>query len=170
MVCAHSNSACDEITIRLTQCLKNDELFRVYAKSISKCSIDPAISKVCNIVDDEIRFLSLSYLHQFRVVVCTLLTAGTLTRAREMDRSFKSNQFSHIIIDDAACAHEPMTMVAIAGMCTDQNVIRSKIVLAGDPKQLDAVTMSQYVIRLGFIYSRKLFTSGRQPGNIIHAT
>lgn len=36
------------------------------------------------------------------------------------------------------------------GLCTSQNTIHAKIILAGDPKQLDAITRSKMAQRLGY--------------------
>lgn len=50
------------------------------------------------------------------------------------------------------------------GLCTSLNKVNSSIVLAGDPKQLDAVTKSNYAVRLGFktsvmenLFKKKLY-------------
>lgn len=56
-------------------------------------------------------------------------------------------------------------------MCTSPGQIHSSIVLAGDPKQLDAVTKSKYADRLGFktsfmeqLFKRKLYQRHPQTG------
>lgn len=41
-------------------------------------------------------------------------------------------------------------MLFIIGLCTDYREVKASIILAGDPKQLDAVTMSKYARNLGF--------------------
>lgn len=116
LVCANSNAACDEITKRLLEVLCYGELHRMYAKSYNKNLISDKIRPVSNLMEGRLEFPSLQYLYQFRVVVCTLLTAGCVTRARGQNRTFSSAHFSHIFIDEAACAHEPVTLIPIAGM------------------------------------------------------
>lgn len=38
----------------------------------------------------------------------------------------------------------------LLGLCSEKSQIKSRIVLAGDPKQLDAVTKSKYALKFGF--------------------
>lgn len=153
LVCAQSNAACDEIAIRLSQVLEDGELMRVFAKSYNKKLLDERIAKISNLREDlgEGSFIipCLAYLYQFRVIICTILTAGCMTRARE-ERDFKSSHFDFVFIDEAACVQESMTMIPIAGVCSDPGKIHSQIVLAGDPHQLDAVVKSEYAMNLGY--------------------
>lgn len=46
--------------------------------------------------------------------------------------------------------HETMSLIAIAGLCTSKDKIHSSIVLAGDPKQLPAITKSKMAQQMGF--------------------
>lgn len=117
LVCTNSNAACDEITQRLIEAVPNGlSLFRMYAKSYKEAGMTQSIRKVSNFREDEFKFPCLAYLYKYRIVVCTLLIAGNLVRARSIDPDFDSSHFSHVFIDEAACAQEPITMVAIAGM------------------------------------------------------
>lgn len=118
LVCANSNSACDEITERLIDVLHFGEMFRIYAKSYDVRKINGRIKPFCNWLKEEFRYPSLEFLYQFRVLVCTLSTSGCLTRACE-DVSFDSGHFSHIIIDESASTHETVTMIPIAGKTFD---------------------------------------------------
>lgn len=115
LICAYSNYACDEITIRLLNVLSDGALFRLYAKSCKPETLHRNIRKVCNLINGEIKFPSMAYLYKFRVVVCTLLTAGCLVRAREKASEYNSSHFSHIFVDEAACAQETVTLIPIAG-------------------------------------------------------
>lgn len=115
LVLAHSNLACDEITLRLIELLGNGELFRLYAKSVKKETVHSKIKPICNLHNNEFQFPSLECLYQYRVVVSTLLTAGCLVRAREEDAAFDSGHFARVFIDEAGCVHEPTTLIPIAG-------------------------------------------------------
>lgn len=115
LVLAHSNAACDEIATRLLEVLRKGELFRLYAKSYNKETLNAKIKPICNLYDGGFQFPSLNYLHRFRVVVSTLLTAGCLVRARGVDPDFDSSHFTRIFIDEAGSIHEPDTMILIAG-------------------------------------------------------
>lgn len=113
LVCVHSNTACDEITERLLKVLHTNELFRIYANSCNKDAVSETIRPHSN-YHHQFKLPSLDFLYQFRVIICTLTTAGCLTRARR-ERNFDSSHFSHVFIDEAACVHETVAMIPIAG-------------------------------------------------------
>lgn len=114
LICANSNSACDEIAERLVSVLNFGEMFRMYAKSYDVRKVRPNLKPISNWLKGEFRFPSLKFLYQFRVLVCTLTTAGCLTRAKD-DSRFDSSHFSHIMIDESASTHETVSMIPIAG-------------------------------------------------------
>lgn len=166
LVCANSNAACDEITGRLIEHLKTNQLLRFYAKKFDDVKLKENIQPFSNWNGNDFHHPALKHLLEFRVIVCTLCTAACLTRA---DEKCGALPFSHVIIDECASTHETMSLVAIAGecsfhaeiianvlnnfilgLCTDDDGVQSSIVLAGDPKQLDAVTKSHEAAALGF--------------------
>lgn len=110
LVCAQSNAACDEIANRLIPALSVDEMFRMYAISFDVKKLDSNIKPYSNCIGEEFHYPSLKFLMKYRVLVCTLCTAGTLTRA-----SIPSKHFSYVIIDECASAHETMALIPIAG-------------------------------------------------------
>lgn len=114
LVCAHSNGACDEITNKLAETLRPSEVFRMYAKSYNKSHLSERIKPYSNLIEDEFQFPSLKYMYEFRVVVCTIFTAGCITRARE-DKIFDAGHFSFVFLDEAACAPETVSIIPIAG-------------------------------------------------------
>lgn len=114
LVCANSNSACDEIVTRLIDVLEKGEMFRMYGKSYNYRKVSEKIKPLCNWLKGEFRFPSLEFLYQFRVLVCTLTTAGCLTRATEHSQ-FSARHFSHVIIDESASTHETVSLIPIAG-------------------------------------------------------
>jgi superfamily I DNA and/or RNA helicase len=71
---------------------------------------------------------------QAKIVVATCSTAGGLFRL-----SLPTVHFSHVLVDEAGYASEPETWIplCVAGL-------GSKIVLAGDPKQLGPVLSSKF--------------------------
>lgn len=115
LICANSNAACDEITTRLLDVLSANDVHRLYAKSYKLEMISQKIKPICNIKNNKIEMPSLEYLYQFRVIVCTLLTAGFIVRARKTNKNFHADHFSHVIIDEAACCHQTVALTAIAG-------------------------------------------------------
>lgn len=114
LVCANSNAASDEIAERLLKVLKPGELFRLYARSYNASLVSNAIKKCSNFIQGQFRFPSLRFLYKFRVLVCTLLTAGNLMRGRN-DPNFKHEHYAMLIIDECASTNETTTLVPIAG-------------------------------------------------------
>lgn len=155
LVCAQSNAACDEIAIRLSKFLDESTLFRLYSKSIDLKAITKPLLPFSNNFGGELKLPPLKYIYRYRVVVCTLATSGCLARGQ-----CKPDHFKYVIIDECASAMETMALVPIAGLCTTIGKIHSKIILAGDPKQLDAVTKSHCAENLGYGTSllEQLFT------------
>lgn len=119
LICTNSNSAADEIAVRLTKVLKTNECIRIYAKSFNAAKIKEEIKKHSNWVDGEIKYPSLKFIYTYRVVICTLSTSGHLMRARNRDKDFDPQHFKYLIIDECASTTETMTMVPIVGMFFD---------------------------------------------------
>lgn len=114
LVCAQTNAACDEIIERLLPILNNEEMFRMYARSFDAHKLKAEIEPYSNWVafkDSEFCYPSMTFILKFRVVVCTLCTAGVLSRS-----GIAPSHFDYIIIDECASAHETMSLIAIAGM------------------------------------------------------
>lgn len=80
LVCANSNSACDELTSRLLKVSKKKAIFRMYAKSYNPAKMGQEIEQCSNYHAGQFTYPSLEYLYEFRVVICTLLTAGHIMR------------------------------------------------------------------------------------------
>lgn len=117
LVCAMSNTACDEITERLLDVLEIGELYRLYAKSFKRHKINcknVSIQKISNYDLNYIRYPPLKYLYKFRVIICTLVSASCFTRAK-VDKICKPNHFGYVIIDECASASETMSLIPIAG-------------------------------------------------------
>lgn len=110
-----SNTACDEITERLFEVLGEDEMYRFYAKSYKHERVSSRIKNVSNYRPDGIFYPSLKYLYKFRVLICTLCSAGCLTRARIDKDVWRPNHFDYVFIDECASAHETMCLIPIAG-------------------------------------------------------
>lgn len=115
LVCANSNAACDEFTERLLKVMNTKEIFRMYAKSYNIRNVSKEIIKCSNFKEGQFRIPKLKHLYTFRVVICTLLTAGCISRACG-ESDFNSAHFSHVIIDEAASTNETMTLIPIAGI------------------------------------------------------
>lgn len=115
LICAMSNAACDEITERLIDVLDETEMYRFYAKSYKHERISSRIKPVSNYNQNGIFYPPLAFLYKFRVFICTLCSAGCLTRARIDKEVWRPNHFEYVIIDECASAHETMCLIPIAG-------------------------------------------------------
>lgn len=116
LVCAQTNQACDEITLRLMRLIKPNEILRMYAKTHSVKKVDEQLLKVSNL-DSEFYFFDLpelTCLYGYRVVICTLCTSNCLIRARS-HKLWKPDHFNYVIIDECANTHETTALVPIAG-------------------------------------------------------
>lgn len=116
LVCSNSNTACDEILGRLLTIFGCNEIFRLYTVSHERKKVKERFIEFCNWDKETKAFImpDLKYLYNQRVIICTLAVAGNLVRANG-NVAFKSDHFSHVIIDECACTHETLTMVPIAG-------------------------------------------------------
>lgn len=129
LVCSGSNSACNELVERLINVLSVDEVHRLYAQSYKMEKISEKIRPNANIKDGKIKIPSLDYLYKFRVIVCTLQMAGFLSNARQSYPNFRSNHFSHVIIDEAACCQESLALIPIAGQYLCLHIHKEKMIL-----------------------------------------
>lgn len=117
LVCAQSNAACDEIAQRLSKTLTKEQMLRMYSKSFDLDKLSATLRPYCNLVatchGDEFQYPCFEDLYRYRVLVCTLSTAGYLVKDT---KCFKSNHFGWIFIDECASAHETMSLIPIAGI------------------------------------------------------
>jgi len=74
-----------------------------------------------------------------KIIVTTCGTAGAMFRI-----NLDSHHFSHTIIDEAGYASEPETWIPL---CLGGS--NSKVILAGDPKQLGPILTSQFADESG---------------------
>lgn len=111
-----SNAACDELAERLLGILTNGEVFRLYTFSYNTDNISKIIRPACNIDENvEVYTPSLSTLYGYRVVICTLSTAGALYGSRIDQSQHNSSHFQYVFVDECASSHETMTLIPIAG-------------------------------------------------------
>lgn len=145
LVCAASNSACDELADRLLKIIQNDQVFRMFSHSqTDKMGIIPRdVLAASNLCKAEHYYPTLAKLYQYKVIICTLTTAGRLSQAH-----INPLHFTHVFVDESGSATESQLLIAIAGICTTKNKIHASITFAGDPKQLGPIIKS-HAIKLG---------------------
>jgi helicase MOV-10 len=127
LACTPSNAAADLLIERLaTAGLTVNELYRLNARS-----------RVIESIPEDVRPFSGSpkptKLRTYRVVLSTCSSAALLQTLK-----IRAGHFSHIIIDEAAQADEPLSLIPIA-FFSNQN---TNVILAGDPNQLGPVIKS----------------------------
>lgn len=74
-------------------------------------------------------------IEKYRICIGTLSSFGSL-----MKMKFRKNHFTHVIIDEAGQAVEPQTLIPVTLLSKE----KCQLVLAGDPKQLGASSVSHF--------------------------
>lgn len=115
LVCATSNSACDELAKRLIEggIAGGDKVFRIFSKSVPSkdmSTIPQCVLNASNLSKGEHYFPSLDILYTYKVIVCTLTTAGRLSQGK-----INTRHFSYVFIDEAGSCTESQTLIAISG-------------------------------------------------------
>ena len=142
LVATPSNSSADLIAERLhySNVLQPGDMIRLNAFSRSVDAMPEVIQPYCYTSDN----LQLAVRH--RIVIATCATAGTMYAL-----GLKHGHFTHVFIDEAGQATEPESLVPIGLLRCDSKP--GQIILAGDPKQLGPVLMSQYSALYGLSLS-----------------
>jgi helicase MOV-10 len=138
LACAPSDAAADLFVERLAAAgMDLARLYRLDASSF--CEEDMSDGS-----ETFLRIPGLERLLAFSVVVSTCSKAAIL-----LDLNVAVGHFSHIVIDDAAQAEEPLVMIPIM---TFSNAF-TNIILAGDPNQLGPNIKSPTAARSGLAKS-----------------
>jgi helicase MOV-10 len=147
LACTPSSASADLLAERLAAAgLDSDKLYHLNASSIYDDSIyDDKQARAHIDIPGHERLLA------FRVVLSTCPNAAIL---QTLD--VPVGHFSHIVIDEAAQAEEPLVMIPIM---TFSNA-STNIILAGDPNQLGPTIQSPTAARsgLGKSYFQRLIT------------
>ncbi|KAJ3700412.1 hypothetical protein LUZ61_004117 [Rhynchospora tenuis] len=165
LVCAPSNSALDEIVLRVLQSGIHDENSNVYKPKIVRIGLKPHHS---------VQAVSMDYLVQRKLAASGANRGGTdreRLRASILDESAivfstlsfsgssafsrMSRPFDVVIIDEAAQAVEPAILVPLAHGCR-------QVFLVGDPVQLPATVISPIAEKFG--YGKSLFKRFQEAG------
>jgi helicase MOV-10 len=148
LITAQSNAACNEISERLLKYLKKEEMYRMFSKS-STASVrktgNDKLMRASNMASRQHLYPTWDELYEYRVVICTLCTAGSLQLA-----GIDPKHFTHVFIDECASATEPSSLIAIAGLITTPNCINGHIILSGDIHQLGPVIRFKMAEKLGY--------------------
>lgn len=133
LACTPSNAAADLLVERLGAAgLDSDHLYRLNAYSREEDIPDDV--QTFSLIPTQEKLLA------FRVVLSTCSSAGMLQTLR-----VPVGHFSHIFIDEAAQAPEPLVMIPIVAFSN----AHTNIILAGDPNQLGPVIKSPTANKFG---------------------
>ncbi|CAG8489963.1 9473_t:CDS:2 [Acaulospora morrowiae] len=132
LACAPSNSAADVLLMKLSITLSPDKVARINAayRDIKKVYSDN-LREYC-------KGLDLKSFENHKIIVSTCITAGAIHALGGR------KNYTHIFIDEAGQAMEPEILTALQNASKD-----TKIILAGDPRQLGPIVHSSIAKRLG---------------------
>eukprot|EP00898_Chlorokybus_atmophyticus_P000829 jgi/Chlat1/1747/Chrsp13S02159 len=173
LVCAPSNSALDELVLRMLNSGIPDEQGKHYVPNIVRVGLNPhhSVHGVCmdtmvnqrlnaarkaggrSDVNTERDRIRLAILDEAAIVCSTLSFSGSAIFSRV------TRGFDVVVIDEAAQAVEPSTLVPLAHGC-------KKVILVGDPIQLPATVLSSRAVQLG--YGTSMFKRFQQAGHPVH--
>lgn len=117
LVTATSNAAADELALRLfkyvhTGCYFQHNVYRLYAANVQREVTDTQLLANSNY---QLRSLpTWEILSKYRVLICTLTTAGRLNLAPP---SKSDTHFTHLFVDECGSATETAALIPIAGNC-----------------------------------------------------
>ncbi|ETW75760.1 hypothetical protein HETIRDRAFT_390120 [Heterobasidion irregulare TC 32-1] len=163
LACCPSNSAADELTTRLSTHLSTGDMFRLnaFSRPLQDCR-EPVVPYTLSNDHDTFAFPPKSAMVKFRIVVSTCSSAGVL-----QSLGIPTGYYSHVFIDEAGQAEEPLTLIPIAAVAGHD----TNIILAGDPKQLGPVVKSHNVgLRRSFLerlMSQKIYDPAVGDGRTI---
>lgn len=86
----------------------------------------------------------MKFIGRHRVTISTNTTLGNF-----LQMGFPPGHFTHVLIDEAGQCTEPETMVPISLLVKD----KSQVILAGDPRQLQAIVINRFSIHKEFARS-----------------
>lgn len=115
MVTAQSNSACDEVGVRLLKYISPNKIYRFYSPSL----LNPAngetsaeLRKTSNLRKRHNEYPTKEEFSHFNVVIVTLMSCSRLV---QLEGEGMNRNFDYIFVDECAAATEPEACVPIIG-------------------------------------------------------
>ncbi|EIM81952.1 P-loop containing nucleoside triphosphate hydrolase protein [Stereum hirsutum FP-91666 SS1] len=131
LACAPSDTAADLLTRRLCSHLSEDKLFRLNSISRPIHDCPKSLWPYSNINGHNVfAYLPREELKKFSVIVSTCSSAGLVSGIH-----LPRGHFSHVFLDEANQAEEPLAMIPILGAVGSE----TRVILAGDTNQLGPV-------------------------------
>lgn len=151
LITCQSNSACDEVGIRLRNFLPAVKVFRYFApsKAMKKTSNkDNYFEKLRenSSINDRGRYVGSikENLMKYKIVIATMSVAN-----RMINDGIPNDHFDFIFIDECCAAIEPECLIPIVGLGMDFKKINANIVLIGDVQLLGPILNSRKAKSLG---------------------
>lgn len=150
LVAAASNSACDEVALRLIkyteQANMRRTLVRIYARSQDQRAdnIDDELLEHSNMYNGQF-YPDVELLHEYRIVVCTHSVVGKLATGKFGRNENGAAIYTHLFVDEVAACIEPDILVSISTVVANGTCL----IIAGDHKQLGPVLKSKRAEELG---------------------
>lgn len=150
LITAPSNFACDEIALRLLKYIPAEDLYRLYSKSAAQSKKINSELHVISNVSTKMMFthVDIRALMDYRIVLTTLPSSGRLNL-----KGMPKNHFSYIFLDECGSSTQAAALVPIAGLISFKKSPGkgepTKVVIAGDPKQLGPVVMCNFSSNAG---------------------
>ncbi|MEW5302889.1 MAG: hypothetical protein WDW36_005629 [Sanguina aurantia] len=140
LLCAPSNSAADQLASRMLAVRPRSELMRVYAYQKCSKAVPPELLEIAPMKNDSFVVPLPADITRpgLRCVIATCQMSMKLTC-----QGLPSNHFTHVLIDEAGHAVEPL---CLAPMATSPG---ARVIIAGDPKQLGPPVMSKVAVQFG---------------------
>lgn len=143
LVAAQSNSACNEIAIRLLKYIDSTKMYRFYCRSTKIEKIPEELRQCTTICSGFYIMPTASILAAAQITIGTLTACGRLAQFM-----IRLEKYSYVFIDECGSATEPATLCGIAGHAFQwQN---TALILAGDPYQLGPVVKNAYLVQMGY--------------------
>lgn len=115
MVTAQSNSACDEVGVRLLKYIPENKIFRFYSPSLlnpKNGDTSDVLRRLSNLRNKKNEYPTREEFGHFNVMIVTLMSCSRLV---QLDGDGMNRIFDYIFVDECAAAMEPEAFVPIMG-------------------------------------------------------
>lgn len=134
LITTQSNSAADEIGVRMLQYLSSHQIFRYFSQGQAKSSRDEytaELRKSSTLLTGKFQTPTYQEFYRLQVVIITMVASNRLVMA-----NIRKNHFDYIFIDECCAAIEPECLIPIIGLGMEQEKVNASIVLLGDENLL----------------------------------
>lgn len=153
LVTCQSNSACDEVAMRLRKFVPSVKVFRYWGPTVARKKLDSKENRdsYYEKLQENSSIRNRSYeepmygaddFKKYKVVIATMTTVD-----RMIKRSFPNNHFDFIFVDECCAATEPECLIPITGLGMERKKVNANVILIGDDKLLGPVLNSPFAVR-----------------------